>query len=131
MWKEVANTYKGRAGFGRPTYLAFENVVEGDFPIQGLVEIIAVHADDALATAECDEAIFGETTVADEQPSRPSGLLFDLAVKGMKRCDSYGLAVPLGFHEVGRGRFRCRTESCRRSARLSNGRVLAVPNRRR
>ena len=52
MRKEIADSREWRTGFGRPSNLAFENMVERNFAIQGLVEVVAVHADDALASDE-------------------------------------------------------------------------------
>lgn len=54
-------------------------MVEWDFPVQSFKEIVAVHADDAFASAKGRLARHR----ADEQTARPSSLLLNLAVKGM------------------------------------------------
>ena len=81
--------------------LTFEEQVERDFPVQHLVEVEAIHADDALATTERDEAVIGEAAVADEETSGPGRLLLDLAVEGVQLGDADGLAMPFGFEQVG------------------------------
>ncbi len=100
MRKEIANANEGRAGLGGSADLAFEDLIERDRSVQHLVEIEAVHADDALATPEGDETIIGEAAVADEQASGPRRLLLDLAMKGVQLGDADGLAVPFGFEKV-------------------------------
>ncbi|OWK24225.1 hypothetical protein AJ87_23580 [Rhizobium yanglingense] len=98
--EEVANTKEGHAGFGSPAHLALQNLVERYLSVEHLVEVEAVHADDALASAKGDEAVFGEAAVAHEQTSRPGCLLFDLDVEGVEIGNADWLAVPFGFQQI-------------------------------
>ena len=74
--------------------------MSGISSIQHLVEIQAIHADDALASAECDKTVIGEAAVADEEPACPRGFLLNLTMKGVQLGDAYRLAMPLGFQQI-------------------------------
>ncbi len=98
--KEIADAGEGRASFGRPSNFAFENMIERNFAIQGLIKIVAVHADDTLASSEGRQPLIGEAAIADEEATGSSCLLFDLAVKSVQLGDAYGLALPLSLYEI-------------------------------
>ena len=100
LGKEVADADERRAGFSGAADFAFENLGEREFAVEHLVEVEAVHADDALAAPEGGETVIGETAVADKEAAGPCGLLLDLAVEGVQFGDADRLAVPFGLEEV-------------------------------
>jgi hypothetical protein len=59
-------------------------MVQRNFAVQGLVDVVAIHADYAFTPAECSNPLGREASVTNEKPPRPFGLLFDLAVKIVK-----------------------------------------------
>lgn len=99
--KKVANATKGHAGFGCFAHLLFKNFVERYLAVEQLIEIEAVHTDNALASAEGDEAIIREAAVAHEQAPRPGCLLFNLAVERMQIGDANWLTMPFSFQQIG------------------------------
>jgi hypothetical protein len=56
--------------------------------LQGFVEVEAIHADGALALSECNQAVLGESAMADKETARPRGLLVELAVEGVELARS-------------------------------------------
>jgi hypothetical protein len=98
--KEIANTKEGRAGLGGSADFAFEDLIERNPPVQHLVEIQAIHADDPLAPPKGHKTVIGEAAVADEKSAGPRRLLLDLAMEGMQLGDADGLAVPFGFEQI-------------------------------
>lgn len=92
--EEVANPLEWKAGFRRTSNLPVDREVERQFSVKPVEEIETVHADDALAASEGDQAVFGKAAVADEQASRPRGLLLQLSVE----CVKVGSAGLRRFH---------------------------------
>src|ERR1700737_4175918 len=76
-------------------------MIERNFAIQRLKKVVAVHTDDALASAESRQPFVGEAAIADEKATGPSCLLLDFAVKGVQVGYAHRLALPLGLNQVG------------------------------
>lgn len=84
MLEEVANPLKGKTAFRRTPNLPVDREVERQFAIKRIEEIETIHTDDALAASEGDQAVFGKAAIADEQASRPCGLLLQLSLECVK-----------------------------------------------
>jgi hypothetical protein len=68
MREQVANVREQQAGFSGSAHFAFEDAVQRDFAIEGLIKIVAVHAYHALAATEGVESLLGESAIAAKRP---------------------------------------------------------------
>src|SRR3989338_5477982 len=75
-------------------------MVKRNFSVQGLMNIVAVHTDDTFASAESHQPVISKATVANEQATRPSSFLLDLAMKGMQFSHTYRLILPFSLNEI-------------------------------
>jgi hypothetical protein len=63
-------------------------VIDRNLPVKAFIEVVPIHADHSLPTTKRDEAVLGETAVADEQATSPGRLLLDLALESMEVCST-------------------------------------------
>lgn len=78
----------------------FQYGVEAQPSLQGFLEVEAIHADGALAFAECNQAVLGKSAVADKEAARPRGFLVELAVEGVELARAARRPLPFGFLQI-------------------------------
>ena len=69
--KEVADTSKHLARFDRTAHLLFKHVIKRDLPLQGIMQVETIHANEAAATAISRKAVLSEATITDKQTTCP------------------------------------------------------------
>lgn len=98
--KEIADTLEWLASLCGATGLSRENLIQGQLARQRFKQVKPIHADHPLSSAESHQPIKSEATVADEEPSGPRRLLFELPVEGMQVGRASLRPLPLSLNQV-------------------------------
>jgi hypothetical protein len=71
--EEVPCRDEGVTCFSSPAHLAFENRLQRNQPVECVIDVAAIHADEPLAGPEGCQVLGRKAIVADEEPASLSG----------------------------------------------------------
>jgi hypothetical protein len=77
-----------------------KHVINWNCPLKGVVQVEAIHANNAAATSVSRQSILSEAAVADEQSARPIHPRIELTLKSVKVCCGRQGVVPFCFQQI-------------------------------